>query len=127
MTCGMIQIIGARLGIDGKQLIDPRHDTGRDPVVWVKFEDVRNLVETATLAGAVIGSGKPFKQRRVAIEKNISNQPSKCRAEVSQASVGLGATDSVRLAAAGSDGAGATGANESSVGGLHQGGRTDDG
>jgi hypothetical protein len=24
------------------------------------FEDARNLVETATLAGAVIGSGKPF-------------------------------------------------------------------
>jgi len=37
-------------------------------------EDVRKLVETATLAGAVIGSGKPFSQRRVAIEKTISDR-----------------------------------------------------
>ena len=34
-------------------------------------EDVRILVETATLAGAVIGSGKRFSLRRVAIEENI--------------------------------------------------------
>jgi hypothetical protein len=38
------------------------------------WEDARNLVETATLAGAVIGSGKPFSQRRVAIETKISNR-----------------------------------------------------
>ena len=32
-------------------------------------EDARNLVETATLAGAVIGSGKSFRKRRVADEE----------------------------------------------------------
>jgi hypothetical protein len=37
----------------------------------VTEEDVRILVETATLAGAVIGSGKRFSLRRVAIEENI--------------------------------------------------------
>jgi hypothetical protein len=36
-------------------------------------EDARNLVETATLAGAVIGSGKPFKEGESAVEENISN------------------------------------------------------
>jgi hypothetical protein len=36
-------------------------------------EDVRNLVETATLAGAVLGSGKRFSSRRVAVEEKISN------------------------------------------------------
>jgi hypothetical protein len=56
-------------------------------------EDARKLVETATLAGAVIGSGKPFKQRRVAVEKNISDQARKCCAEVSAASGGFRTTD----------------------------------
>jgi hypothetical protein len=36
-------------------------------------EDARKLVETATLAGAVIGSGKRFSQRRVAVEQTISD------------------------------------------------------
>src|SRR6476661_5753749 len=89
-------------------------------------EDARNLVETATLAGAVIGSGKPFRKRRVAVEKNISDQQRTRRAEVSHASRRVSPTDSVRLAAAGSHGAGATGADESSFGGLHQSRRTDD-
>jgi hypothetical protein len=34
-------------------------------------EDVRILVEIATLAGAVVGSGKRFSLRRVAFEENI--------------------------------------------------------
>ena len=33
--------------------------------------DARKLVETATLAGAVIGSGKRFNERRVAVEETI--------------------------------------------------------
>ena len=37
-------------------------------------EDVRILVETATLAGAVIGSGKRCSQRRVANEEKISDR-----------------------------------------------------
>src|SRR5690242_7904015 len=43
MTCRRIQMISARLGIDGKQLIDPRHDMCRDPVVWVKFQRLKKL------------------------------------------------------------------------------------
>lgn len=39
-------------------------------------EDVRILVETAILAGAVIGSGKRFSLRRVTIEENIPDRAS---------------------------------------------------
>ena len=53
MTCRMIQLIGARLGIDGKQLIDPRHDTCRDPVVWVKFHRLKKLSSRMGPAGRV--------------------------------------------------------------------------
>ena len=35
------------------------------------FEDARNLVETATLAGAVIGSGKRFQSKESRNEENI--------------------------------------------------------
>src|SRR5690242_18189984 len=53
MTCRMMQMIGARLGIDGKQLIDPRHDTCGDPVVWMKFHRLKKLSSRMRPAGGV--------------------------------------------------------------------------
>jgi hypothetical protein len=40
---------------------------------WKFIEDARNLVETATLAGAVIGSGKTVQSKESRNEENISD------------------------------------------------------
>ena len=88
-------------------------------------EDARNLVETATLAGAVIGSGKPFKEGESQLKKTyqIEKQSAYCSSEVAQRQQG---TDPVCSAAVRSPETSAARIDEPGFGRLHPSGGAPD-